>query len=80
MATVKKFFRVDRHEINYLRVIVESYDGMGIVRTIDPYDAIIEIVISPGCEETLLGLLTSIKEKENLRMEPLSKMDNNFKK
>ena len=51
METSNQIFCVDRQEINYLRVIIESYDGMAIVRTIDPYDALIEIQISPGCED-----------------------------
>ena len=74
METVKKIYCVDRQEINYLRVIIESYDGMGIVRTIDPYHALIEIEISPGYEKTFSMLLKSLKKEENIKLVPFSQM------
>jgi hypothetical protein len=74
METVKKVYFVDRKEINYLRVIIESYDGMGIVRTIDPNRALIEIEISPGCEKIFSMLLKSLKEEENIKLELFPKM------
>lgn len=74
METVKKIYCVDRQEINYLRVIIESYDGMGIVRTIDSNHALIEIEISPGCGKTFSMLLKSLKEEENIKLEPYSQM------
>ena len=37
METTKRTFLVDREEINYLRITLESYDGMAVVRTIDPH-------------------------------------------
>ena len=44
METTKHIFKVDRREINYLRVTIESYDGMALVKTIDPQSALIELV------------------------------------
>ncbi|HBF42649.1 MAG TPA: DUF4911 domain-containing protein, partial [Desulfobacteraceae bacterium] len=43
MKSIKQVFRVDRREICYLRFTLESYDGMAVVSTIDPYKAYIEI-------------------------------------
>ncbi|MFC1863383.1 DUF4911 domain-containing protein [Thermodesulfobacteriota bacterium] len=74
METTNQIFCVDRQEINYLRVIIESYDGMAIVRTIDPYDALIEIQISPGCEDILFMLLKSLERTENIKLKPASKV------
>ena len=48
-----RVFHVDRKEISYLRFTLESYDGMAIVTTLDPYTALIEVSIAPGCEETI---------------------------
>ncbi len=69
METVRKVYRVDRREINYLRTTLESYDGMVMVTTIDPYEARIEIMISPGCEDLVSALVDSLKKTEGLMIE-----------
>ena len=69
METIKHVIQVDRREINYLRVIIESYDGMAVVRTVDPHMALIELQISPGCEDLIFELLESLKENEQISME-----------
>jgi hypothetical protein len=61
MKTNKKLFMVDRSKISYIRWIIESYDGMAIVTTIDPIKAVIELKIAPGCEIILDELLNSLK-------------------
>jgi hypothetical protein len=68
METVKHIFRVDRREINYLRVIIESYDGMAVVKTIDPQEALIEIQMSHGCERLIFELLDSLVQDEGIRL------------
>lgn len=69
METTKRVFRVERRDINYLRSTIESYDGMAVVKTLDPHKALIEIQISPGCEEFVLELMTSLSEEERIMIE-----------
>lgn len=71
METIRRTFCVDRQEINYIRLTVESYDGMAVVRTIDPHTALIELLIAPGCEETVMELLSDICHREGVRLEPI---------
>ena len=71
METIKRFFQVERREINYLRWIVESYDGMAVLRTIDPHKAIIELGIAPGCENLFRELILSLKEWEGIKLRPI---------
>ncbi len=71
--TVKTFLRVDRKEINYLRTTLESYDGMAVVRTIDPFEACIEVMMSPGCEDLVFELLCSLREREGLHIQEAAK-------
>jgi hypothetical protein len=59
---------VDRREINYLSVIIASYDGMALVRTIDPHEALIEVRISPGCEDYILALLDYLVQDEGISL------------
>ncbi len=61
---------MDRREINYLRVTMESYDGMAVVRTVDPHAAIIEVLLAPGCEALFSELLTALREEESLDIGP----------
>ncbi len=69
MDTTKKVFRVERADISYLRFTIESYDGMAVVRTLDPFKALIELQISPGCEEFVQELMTSLSKEEGLLVE-----------
>ena len=64
METIKRIYRIDPGEIAYLRMTVESYDGMAMVSTVDPHEALIELKISPGCEELITELLKDLAERE----------------
>ena len=68
MKTNKHIFRVDRQEINYLRITIESYDGMGVVRTVDPHKAIIEVQVAPGCEAYFSELVNSLVKDEGIAL------------
>lgn len=67
--TTRYVFRVNRKDIAYLRGTIESYDGMAVVRTIDPSVALIEMLVSPGCEETFLELADHLARGEALPLE-----------
>jgi hypothetical protein len=73
METNKHIFRVNRRDINYLRVTIESYDGMGVVRTIDPQAALIEVQVAPGCEVSFSELVNSLVKDERIVMEEQTK-------
>lgn len=44
----KRYFRVERKRIGYLRFIVESYDGLAMVSTIDASEGIVSLA-TPEC-------------------------------
>jgi len=71
METTRVNFHVDRKEISYLRWIIESYDGMAFLKTIDPHQALIELEISPGCERFILDLLDHLRINEKIRIAPM---------
>jgi hypothetical protein len=68
METTRHIFRVDRQEINYLRVTIESYDGMAVVSTVDPQEATVEVQVSPGCETIISELLRSLIVDEGVAL------------
>jgi len=63
MQTSKYLLFVERNEICYLQWIIESYDGMASMRTVNPANGEIEISISPGCEEGIFSLIKYLKEE-----------------
>lgn len=72
METSRKRVKVRRKDICYIRYTLESYDGMAVVSTLDPKEALIEVRIAPGCEEAASRLLESLKRDEGIEMEPFS--------
>jgi hypothetical protein len=70
METIKKVFLVDRSEIVYLRMTFESYDGMAVVKTLDPRKALIEVLIAPGCLDVVEQLVQDLVKREGVKLIP----------
>ncbi len=54
------FLRVRRRDIAYIKFLVESYEGVGIVRTLDRHAAIIVILVPPDVETTAREIVAAI--------------------
>lgn len=59
--TLKLHYRVDRREIAFIRFIIEAYDGLAIVKTLDPQAGLIEFQIAPGCEQDVAMILKDLQ-------------------
>ena len=75
MATMSKFaesakrcYRVDRREIAYLKFILEAYDGLAVVSTLDPQAGIVVLHIAPGCEQDIEKIVADLSR--DIMMEP----------
>ncbi len=55
------YFRVDRKEICFFRFILEAYDGLAALRTLDPRQGIVAVHIAPGRDADFLDLLADLK-------------------
>ena len=60
-------FAVDRSEIGYLRFQLESYDGLGFVRTLDAGAGIVEIAWPASRHEDMQALLAALEGELSLR-------------
>ena len=69
--TIKQRYRVDRREIAFIRYIVEAYDGLAIVTTLDPDTGLIEFQIAPGCEQDVETILQDLKQDIMMEKAPL---------
>ncbi len=71
MQTVTKYLRIDRREIAFLKFIIEAYDGIAMVTTVDPLAGIVTLSIAPGCEAEVEMVLQDLKK--DVMMEPVGK-------
>ncbi len=69
MDTYSKYFRIRRKDIAYFKFILESYEGMAVVRTKDPTEAIVELMIAPGWEKDVDAVLKGLRQE--MPIEPL---------
>jgi hypothetical protein len=56
-------------EVHYLRFILEAYEGIAVLTTLDPQLGHIRLSVAPGCEPDVLLLLEA--EQERLQWRPL---------
>ena len=63
MDTQSRYFRVNRKDIAYFKFIIESYEGMAVVRTKDPYEAVVELMVAPGWEKDLEEVLEGLRKE-----------------
>ncbi len=63
MDTQSRYFRVRRQDIAYFKFIIESYEGMAVVRTKDPHEAIVELMVAPGWEKDLEMVLEGLRRE-----------------
>ena len=59
-----------REDIAYFKFIIESYEGMAVVRTKDPSEAIVELMVAPGWERDLDEVLDGLRKE--MAIEPIS--------
>jgi hypothetical protein len=66
--TTKRYYRIDRREIAYLRFILEAYDGIAVVSTLNSNSGLVVLHIAPGCEQDVEMILQDLKR--NIMLEP----------
>ena len=64
MDVVQVLVQVRRRDIAFLCNLVGSYEGLGIVRTLDAAQGIVELMIAPAFYDTALTLLHELSREE----------------
>ncbi|MGB5157440.1 DUF4911 domain-containing protein [Desulfobacterium sp. N47] len=62
MEITKKYYRIDRKNISFLKFIFEAYDGIAIITTIERFNGIVMFRIPPGCENDVDTVLQDLKK------------------
>ena len=63
MDTVQWYFKINRRDIAYMKFILESYEGLGVLRTIDPRSGIVEVMVPPGLEKDMEMVLEGLGDE-----------------
>lgn len=67
MDIIRKYFRVDRKNIAFLKFILEAYEGMAVIRTLDPWETVVEFMIAPDFEKDVEKILDNLKGEVELQ-------------
>lgn len=62
------YARLPRREIAYVKFILESYDNLAYMSVIDKYEAVLQIVFSPGQKDEVQKLLHSLGSETGLTL------------
>jgi hypothetical protein len=73
VETVKRYYRVDRREIAFIKFILEAYDGLAVLETLDPMAGMVVFHIAPGCEADVEAVLQDLKM--DIVIEPVGDYD-----
>ncbi len=60
METIRRVYRIDRCQISFVKFILEAYDNVAVISTLDPGQALVQVIIAPGCETMVDGILTCL--------------------
>jgi hypothetical protein len=74
---IKKWFKLKRNNIAPVQFIIEGYEGMATVTTIDPRAAIIQVSIIPDFILEMDEIINDLKDK--YRMEEVADYQGNNK-
>ena len=58
--------RVVRHDIGLLCSLMAGYEGVAVVRTIDPGQGLVELVVAPAFYTVVLDILQALAQEMSL--------------
>ena len=68
MDTICVLLQVPRRDIVLLCSIIEGYEGMAILRTVDAQRGLLELLVAPAFHGTALTLLHALAQDMNLSL------------
>jgi hypothetical protein len=58
--------RVERQHIGFLCGLLAGYEGLAIVRTLDPQRGLVELLVAPAFQQTVTELLRALSQEMSL--------------
>jgi hypothetical protein len=66
--TAQIYLRVNRKDIAYIANLISTYEGVVLMRTRDPFEAIVEWQVSPDFWDDAMGLIDALKKELSLEI------------
>ena len=63
MESLLKYYRIERSQIAYLKFILEAYDGIAVLSTVDPGPGLVVLRVAPGCEAEVEAVLEDLRKE-----------------
>lgn len=63
---IRRSFRLLRQETAYLKFLIEGYDGLLFLRSIDGRAALVEISYAPSCREDADGVIEALARETGM--------------
>ena len=60
-------YQVDPYEIHYLKFILEAYEGLATLTTLDPQKGLIQLAAAPGSRASLEDLMEALSQELKLK-------------
>jgi hypothetical protein len=60
MDTISLIVQIPPREIAFLSFVLESYEGIVVVRTLDPQKGVVELMVSPHFQVEMDAILTDL--------------------
>ncbi len=64
------FLEIRPQDIAYLKFVIESYEGVGIIRTVDQKRAIVDLLVVESSLQTARSILASLQDEVPLKEIP----------
>jgi hypothetical protein len=63
LETSRRCYRVDRSRISFVKFILEAYDNVAVLSTVDARRGMVQICIAPGCETLVDGIVAELSRE-----------------
>ncbi len=73
LKMIRYYFYIDPREIYYFKFILEGYDGLGVINTIDRESGLIRVIVSESQKDVFDMLVFALADE--LRLIPASAED-----
>ncbi|GEM_PF-2463433 len=60
LETTRRCYRLDRCQIGFVKFILEAYDNVAVMSTLDSRQSMVQVTIAPGCETMVAGIMNSL--------------------
>jgi hypothetical protein len=75
---VIRYYRVDPKRIVLLKSLLEGYEGLVVVRTADPKEGVVELLVSPNFVEEMQQILEDLSHQIWMEFLPGAKYPSPF--